>query len=243
MKIKHKVIKEFQYLSPDKKIFILKLGTILEDYIYKVKTELIPIDKDIIDNNPDFFILIDWKAELITYLKTNKIPQPAVLSKKLFPFVEELLVNNSSIKEEVVFKEKIIFKEKVIKEDINDFQIKELEKREKKVISDEEDIELRLRRIEKREEDYKKDSLLLKQKEDDLIDKVADLDSITERESKLKDHLDFKSEVEEYNEYLISKLEETFYWWSQVEPLYIHLERLGIPRFPTVEYKEIKKTS
>ena len=69
MKIKHKVIKEFQYLSPDKKIFILKLGTILEDYIYKVKTELIPIDKDIIDNNPDFFILIDWKAELITYLK------------------------------------------------------------------------------------------------------------------------------------------------------------------------------
>ena len=83
MKIKHKVIKEFQYLSPDKKIFILKLGTILEDYIYKVKTELIPIDKDIIDNNPDFFIVIDWKAELLTYLKTNKIPQPAVLGKKL----------------------------------------------------------------------------------------------------------------------------------------------------------------
>ena len=49
MKIKHKVIKEFQYLSPDKKIFILNVGTILEEYNYRVKTEIIPIDRDIID--------------------------------------------------------------------------------------------------------------------------------------------------------------------------------------------------
>ena len=55
MKIKHKVVKEFQYLTPDKKIFILKVGTILDEYIYKVKNESINIDKDIIDNNPDFF--------------------------------------------------------------------------------------------------------------------------------------------------------------------------------------------
>lgn len=73
MKIKHKVIKEFQYLSPEKKIFILKTGTILEEYNYKVKSEIIQIDKDIIDNNPEFFEIIDWKAELLTYIKTNKI--------------------------------------------------------------------------------------------------------------------------------------------------------------------------
>jgi hypothetical protein len=48
MKIKHKVIKEFQYLSPDKKIFILKIGTILEEYNYRVKTEIIPIDLSLI---------------------------------------------------------------------------------------------------------------------------------------------------------------------------------------------------
>ena len=77
MKIKHKVIKEFQYLSPDKKIFILKVGTILEEYNYRVKTEIIPIDKDIIDNNPEFFEVIDWKAELLSYMRSEKMPQPA----------------------------------------------------------------------------------------------------------------------------------------------------------------------
>ena len=94
MKIKHKVIKEFQYLSPDKKIFILKIGTITEDYIYRVKNELIPIDKDIIDNNPEFFEVIDWKAELLTFMRAEKMPQPAQLGKKLIPFFEEMVMSS-----------------------------------------------------------------------------------------------------------------------------------------------------
>ena len=94
MKIKHKVIKEFQYLSPEKKIFILKTGTILEEYNYKVKSEIIQIDKDIIDNNPEFFEIIDWKAELLTYIKTNKLPTPSVLTKKLIPFIEEMVLSS-----------------------------------------------------------------------------------------------------------------------------------------------------
>ena len=48
MKIKHKCIKEFQYLSPDKKIFILKLGTILNEYVYNVKGEDIKIDREVL---------------------------------------------------------------------------------------------------------------------------------------------------------------------------------------------------
>ena len=72
MKLKHKLIKEFQYLGDDKKIIVLKVGTILEEYIYKLKSELIPIDKDIVDSNPDFFEIIDWKSELLTYIKSNK---------------------------------------------------------------------------------------------------------------------------------------------------------------------------
>ena len=94
MKIKHKVIKEFQYLSPDKKIFVLKAGTVLEEYNYKVKSEVIPIDKEIIDNNPEFFEVIDWKAELMSYMKLNKMPQPAQLGKKLIPFIEEMVLSS-----------------------------------------------------------------------------------------------------------------------------------------------------
>jgi hypothetical protein len=239
MKLKHKVIKEFQFLTPDKKILILKANTLLEEYVYSQKDEKITIDKDIVDNNPDFFQEVDWKAELLSYLKTNKIPQPAVLSKKLFPFVEDLLVN-SIVKEEVIFKEKVIVKEEVI---IDQTKELELDKREKRIISDEEDIELRLKRLEKKEEDYKKDVLILKQREEDLNDKLIELESINERESKIKDYLEFKSEVEEYNDYLISKLKEATDWWTKVEPNYIYLSRLGNPTFPNIEYQEIKKTS
>jgi hypothetical protein len=92
MKIKHKVIKEFQYLSPDKKIFILKVGTILQEYNYTVKSEIIPIDKDIIDNNPEFFEVIDWKSELLTHMKAQKFPTPSQFHKKLIPFIEEMVL-------------------------------------------------------------------------------------------------------------------------------------------------------
>ena len=87
MKIRHKVIQDFQFVSDDKKIFVLKLGSILEEYVFKTKGEEIPIDRDIIDNNPLYFQIIDWKSELLMYLKLNKIPQPSQISKKLIPFI------------------------------------------------------------------------------------------------------------------------------------------------------------
>ncbi len=93
MKLKHKLIKEFQYLGDDKKIIVLKVGTILEEYVYKLKSEVIPIDKDIVDNNTDFFEMINWQSELLSFLKVNKIPQPSMLSKKLYPFIEKLILD------------------------------------------------------------------------------------------------------------------------------------------------------
>jgi hypothetical protein len=92
MGVKHKVLKDFQLLTNDKKIIILKAKTVLENYTYITKNDNVLVEKDIIDNNPDFFSLIDWKEELNTYLKQNKIPQPAVITKKLVPFIEEMFV-------------------------------------------------------------------------------------------------------------------------------------------------------
>ena len=65
MKIKHKVIKEFQYLSPDKKIFILKIGTILEEYMTKPRT----INTDF--NNFNKFIKSNIINEIIDYNDTR----------------------------------------------------------------------------------------------------------------------------------------------------------------------------
>jgi DNA repair exonuclease SbcCD ATPase subunit len=178
MKIKHKVIKEFQYLSPDKKIFILKIGTILEEYNYRVKTDIIPIDKDIIDNNPEFFEVIDWKAELLSYMRAEKLPQPAQLGKKIIPFIEEMILSSIS-------------QSQPQGQVVDEYQIKELERKEKdlnnrefRIKDKEEEIEIRISRVEKREESYKEDLKLLDKKEDELRERNKIL---TEKQIDLED--------------------------------------------------------
>ncbi len=190
MKIKHKVIKEFQYLSPDKKIFILKVGTILEEYIYRVKTELIPIDKLIIDNNPEFFEVIDWKAELLTFMRAEKMPQPAQLGKKLIPFFEEMIMSSIQNSSSSNGTQNVL----------DDSKIRELERleidlnsRERRIKDKEDEVEIRLKRVEKREDEYKSDLKLLEKREDEIRIKSREL---TEKELNIEDKLQDLNERE-----------------------------------------------
>jgi hypothetical protein len=197
MKIKHKVVKEFQYLSPDKKIFILKVGTILEEYIYKVKTELIPIDRAIIDNNPEFFEVIDWKAELLTFMRAEKMPQPAQLGKKLIPFFEEMIM--SSIQQQTVpSMDPSLMKDVERREDELSNSRRELERRdsdldsrERRIKDKEDEIDIRIKRVEKREDEYKLDLKTIEKKDDDLRSRTR---AVTEKE------LDLQDKVQELNE-------------------------------------------
>ena len=170
MKIKHKVINDFQYLSPDKKIFVLKSGTILEEYIHKVKSELIPIDKAIIDNNPEFFEVIDWKAELLTFMKVNKIAQPAQLGKKLIPFIEDMVL--SSIQQNTTSTGPVM-DESLMKE--LERKESDLNSRERRIKDKEDELDIRLKRVEKRETEYKDDLKSLDKKEDELRTKSKEL--------------------------------------------------------------------
>jgi len=179
MTIKHKVIKEFQFLSPDKKIFILKVGTILEEYVYRVKTELIPIDKDIVDNNPDFFENIDWRSELMSYMKANKMPQPAQLGKKLIPFIEDMIL--ASMKQETTG---VVVDESKIKE--LERKESDLKNREKRISDKEEEIDIRMKRVEKREESHKEELKSLDKKEDLLRERSKEL---TEKQLDIEDKL------------------------------------------------------
>ena len=159
---KHKVIKDFQLTTSDKKILTLKTGTHLEDYNYVTKTETIKIDKDLVVANPDYFISIDWRDELNTFLRSNKIPQPGQITKKLVPFIEYLLVNESV--------------------PVNNSE--ELDNRELKLKFKEEDIDIRLKRIEKRENEYKEDISLLNELESKSKSQLKDIQN---RESKIKE--------------------------------------------------------
>ena len=197
MKIKHKVVKEFQYLSPDKKIFILKVGAILEEYVYKVKTELIPIDKAIIDNNPEFFEVIDWKAELLTFMRSEKMPQPAQLGKKLIPFFEEMIM--SSIQQQSgPSMDPSLMKDVERREDELNNSKRELERRdsdldsrERRIKDKEDEIDIRIKRVEKRENEYKLDLKTIEKKDDDLRSRTR---AITERE------LDIQEKSQDLNE-------------------------------------------
>lgn len=194
MKIKHKLLNDFQFLSPDKKIFILKKGVILEEYNYRVKTDIIPIDKDIVDNNPEYFEIIDWKVELLTYMKANKMPQPAQLGKKLIPFIEEMVLStvsqsvspkldDSKIKE-LEEKETELFKEE---QNIQRIKIS-FDTREKLIKDKEEEIDVRLKRLEKKESDCKSDLISLEKKEEELRVKSKEVvDKNLELDDKLQD--------------------------------------------------------
>jgi len=197
MKIKHKVIKEFQYLSPDKKIFILKIGAILEEYIYKVKTELIPIDKAIIDNNPEFFEVIDWKAELLTFMRAEKMPQPAQLGKKLIPFFEDMImssIQNDNVKsiDNDLMKdlERRETELNSTKREIDRREI-DLDSRDRRIKDKEDEIEIRIKRVAKREDEYKLDLKTIEKKDDELRSRTRD---ITEKE------LDLQEKIQDLNE-------------------------------------------
>lgn len=187
MKIKHKVIKEFQYLSPDKKIFILKVGTILQEYNYTVKSEIIPIDKDIVDNNPEFFEVIDWKSELLVHMRTNKFPTPTQFHKKLVPFIEEMVLSSIQQNSAPVF----TMDESKVRE--LEWKESDLNSRERRIRDKEEEVDIRLKRVEKRETEHKEELKMLDKKEDDLRSRSRE---ITEKQLDLEDRLQDLNERE-----------------------------------------------
>ena len=197
MAVKHKVLKDFQLLTNDKKIITLKAKTILEDYKYSTKNDNVLVEKDIVDNNPDYFSIIDWKEELNTYLRQNKMPQPAVLTKKLVPFIEEMFVINqknevkevirevvkeiptSDIEKEIELESKIQ-KNKILEEHLKleieklNSNIFELKRKEKQL----NDLEIELNQ---KSELLKKLELDLSEKELSITQKDSNLSNLIEK--------------------------------------------------------------
>lgn len=177
MVTKHKLLTDYQFTSSDKKIFVLKTGTILQDYKYKVKNETIDIDRDIVDANPEFFEVLDYKAELLSYLKLQKVPQPSQVHKKLIPFIEDMVL--SSMKQSSGTMDDSVIKEL-------DRRESDLNSRENRIKDSEEEIDIRLKRIEKREQSYKDDLNILDKKEDALRTRSKEL---TEKQLDIEDKI------------------------------------------------------
>lgn len=223
MTLKHKVIQDYQFVSSDKKIIVLKTNTILENYVYSPKGgDSIKIDKDIIENNSTFFKVVDWKEELHSYIKSNKIPQPAILTKKIIPFIDEMFVAGQSKTQTTSIKNDIYDDELKFKESQIEAKSKRLELLEKQLLEEQQKltekeidflrkekvISERLKDIESNNlnqtsynkdlEDFRKKQLELLSKEKELFEKESRLEMLELKEKK------FLSEQNELN----LKLEE-----------------------------------
>jgi len=192
MVTKHKVLKDFQLLTDDKKIVILKAKTVIENYTYKLKTGDVVVSKEIINNNPDYFSFVDWKEDLQTYLKTNKIAQPAVITKKLVPFVENLLETNSKVVTKEILVETPV--EIKVKESHTDsMQLKlELETKIKKLDLQEKLLNDEIDQTNKKELEYTKKLDTLNKTEKDLDNKKIELE-------------DFEKELKETEKDLVQR--------------------------------------
>lgn len=216
MKLKHKVLKDFQLITPEKKIVTLKAGTILEEYKLVTKSDRIDVEKDVIENNPEFFTPLDWRAELLSYMKSNKIPQPAVLSKKISPFIEEMFILNikedSSDSSEREYKSKL---KEIIQKEVdleNDYKsrYRDLDEKERSLESKltKSEIELereyrsKLKSASEKESDFELQLITLNRKEEDL---KRSLEDITRRENYIKES---HSEIKEKDIEVFSKLRD-----------------------------------
>ena len=205
MPIKHKVLKDFQLLTDDKKILILKAKTLLEDYKFKNKSEIVTVPVEIIRNNPDYFAFIDWKEELQSYLKVNKIPQPAVITKKILPFIENLIDEMGTKTKEVIVEKEVIIEKPITveKEVIVEKQVM-VDKPKSKVDSD---LESKLKKVDILQNKLQQEIDEANNKEAEYIAKFSQLESKEKTLKKQESDLSAQSNELEIKSDKLSKLE------------------------------------
>lgn len=201
--VKHKVIQNFQYLTEDKKIIILKSGVIIEDYYYTPKgSDPIKVDEDIVNNNGEYFQIVDWKQEMISYMKSNKISQPSVIVKKLTPFIEQMFVignsnSNSDRYEDIEFKQKYkdLTQKEINLENEYKTKIKEVEYRLTNTeIELEKQYRSKLKTLTEKESEYETKLKILEKK---VADIEEDYSEINKKESEIRIKLNEIREKEE----------------------------------------------
>jgi hypothetical protein len=101
----YRVIQNFQFTTADKKIDVLKIGSILapdlsseEQYVFKKGTKEFLYDAQLIENNPEFFEAIDWRDDLLVEMKKCKMKTVAPMFKTVVNFLNnEILSKNTLI--------------------------------------------------------------------------------------------------------------------------------------------------
>lgn len=108
--MRYRVIKDFQYTNEKHQITVLPTDSVLnkeEDAIYsfKIKGKEYAIPSDVVLKNPQFFKPIDWREDLMAYMKQHKKSTVPAQHKVVVEFMDNYVLNNKDIVEQDDMKE------------------------------------------------------------------------------------------------------------------------------------------
>jgi len=210
--MKHKVLKDYQHITADKRVVQIKAKLLIENYKVNIKGDIYKLDKDIVDNNPDFFMEIDWKQDLLDYMKGNKVPSPAIVAKKMIPYIEDNYLSKAKVETKIVEKiiqtdnsalESELSKRQQLLDDMNTrISSREFELQQKEKLYEEakKQNEERDRQLDLQQKDIAAKKLEVQKLEKILSERESLLGSRNKSEQAYQEQLEFK--IKEYEDKL-----------------------------------------
>lgn len=106
--MRYEVIKDFQYTNEKMQIMILPENQVVEQYdtdtyIFKIRAKTYQIAKILIENNPSFFKVVDWREDLLRVMKKDKKSTTPTIHKQVVAYIEnEVLFEKEIVDNEIL---------------------------------------------------------------------------------------------------------------------------------------------
>ena len=106
--MRYEVIKDFQYTNEKMQIMILPESQVVEQYdadtyMFKMRTKAYQITALLVENNPSFFKVVDWREDLLREMKKDKKSTTPTIHKQVVAYIEnEVLFEKEILDNEVL---------------------------------------------------------------------------------------------------------------------------------------------
>jgi hypothetical protein len=100
--MRYQVIKDFQYTDEKHQIMILPAAQILSKvdkgiYAFKIKSKEYAIPEEVVIKNPVFFKAVDWRDDLMSYMKEHKRSTVPANHKIVVEFFDTFVLNGKDV--------------------------------------------------------------------------------------------------------------------------------------------------
>lgn len=100
--MRYEVIKDFQYTDEKFQIMVLPVSQVLSKvdkglYAFKIKSKEFAIPEEVIVKNPAFFKPVDWRDDLLAWMKQHKRSTVPANHKVIVEFMDNYVLNGKDI--------------------------------------------------------------------------------------------------------------------------------------------------